>query len=145
VGPQNGVVFPQSTADDNAAHLRAVVGINAGEPEGSRRVTWQEPESRPTIRDTILTVIQPGEEVSAGVVLERLTEAGFVTNRDTVSNELSRWAHEGKLERPVRGTYRAVIVTDPARDHEPLAAQDRPDDQEGMSDDAVTRTTGAIM
>jgi len=99
---------------------------------------------RPTVRVAVLSVVQPGEEVSAGVVVERLKNLGVTTNPDTVSNELSRWTHEGVLERPSRGKYR-LILTDPTRDHEPLAAGERPSDQEGSVGDAAARTEGAAM
>jgi len=98
------------------------------------------------IRDAILAAVQPGEEVTAGVIIERLEAADIKTKRDTVSNELSRYTHEGLLERPARGTYRlrTLTITDPARDHEPLVAEERLTDQEGGGD-AATRTEGAPM
>jgi len=99
---------------------------------------------RTTVRVAVLSVVQPGEEVSAGVVVERLKNLGVTTNPDTVSNELSRWTPEGVLERPSRGKYR-LILTDPTRDHEPLAAGERPNDQEGSVGDAAARTEGAAM
>lgn len=63
-----------------------------------------------TIRTAVLAAVQPGEDVSVGVVLGRLGAAGVVANRGTVSNELSRWVHKGMLERPARGRYR--LATD---------------------------------
>lgn len=121
-------------------------------PAGSAGLRWTVPPGgrggRPSlIRDAVLAAVQPDEEVSAGVIFGRLKAEGVVTNRDTVSNELSRWTHEGILERPVRGTYRlrTMTISDPTRDHEPLAAEERPNDQEGVGGDAATRTEGAAM
>jgi len=38
-----------------------------------------------------------------------------------------------------------MTITDPPCDHEPLAVEERPDDQEGMGGDAATRREGATM
>jgi hypothetical protein len=53
----------------------------------------------------------------------------------------------GMFERLARGMYwlHTVIFTDPTRDHGPLAAEERPYDQEGMGGDAAVRTEGAVM
>lgn len=137
---QNGEGRPSAATEP--VHLKAVADVDPSEPDGPPRAT---------IRDTILTVIWPGETVTVGDVVGRLEAAGIAANPDTVSNELSRRTREGVLERPARGTYRAVVITDPSRDHEPLAAEDRseerPDDQEGTFAvaDTRTRTEGAVM
>lgn len=99
---------------------------------------------RATIRQAVIAVIHPGEEVSVKAVIERLKVAGVTANPDTVSNELSRRTAEGVLERPARGMYR-LASPDLTRDHEPLAAEERPDDQEGLVGDADARTEGATM
>lgn len=124
--------------ETEAPHLGAVAGAATRESEAPPRTT---------IREAVLAAVQPGEEVSARVVLGRLEAAGVVANRDTVSNELSRYTNEGMLERPARGTYRlrTLTVTDPALDHEPLAALLRPTDQEGMGGDAAIQAEGAVM
>jgi len=88
-------------------------GLPLGEGElGSHRSKGPPP----SIRDAVLTVIQPGEDVTVGVVADRLNVMGVNANRNSVSNELGRWAQEGKLERPARGIYR-VIMTHPNGDH----------------------------
>lgn len=100
------------------------------------------------IRDAVLAVIQPGEDVTVKVVADRLEAAGVAANRNTVSNELSEWTRQGKLERPERGTYRldTTTITDHAHDNGPLAAGERPADQEKeVGGDAATRTEGAVM
>lgn len=123
------------------------------DPPAEPVIRWSGPPPRRTggrlsrIRDAVLAVIQPGEEVTAGIIADRLETADIKVNRDTVSNELSRWTHEGLLERPARGTYRlhTVTITGPARDHEPLAAEEQSNDQEGMGGDAAIRAEGAVM
>lgn len=72
----------------------------------------------PSIRDAVLTVIQPGEDVTVGVVADRLKVMGISANRNTVSNELGRWAKEGKLERPARGIYRVIMHANPPSPHQ---------------------------
>jgi hypothetical protein len=80
-------------------------------------VIWKTPT--PSIRKAILTVICPGEDVTVGDVVDRLKNKyrGVNANRNSVSNELGRWAKEGKLERPAHGIYRRVIMTHPNGDH----------------------------
>lgn len=129
----------RSSAATEPVHLKAIADVDPNEPDGPPRAT---------LRDAILTVIQPGETVTVGDVVSRLEAAGIAANPDTVSNELSRRTREGVLERPARGTYRVikVVITSPKEDHGPLAAE-RPGDQERMGSDAVTRTRadGAVM
>jgi hypothetical protein len=80
-------------------------------------VIWQTPT--PSIRKAILPVIRPGEDVTVGDVVDRLKNKyrGINANRNSVSNELGRWAKEGKLERPAHGIYRRVIMNHPNGDH----------------------------
>jgi hypothetical protein len=61
---------------------------------------------RKTLRDAIRDVIKEGELVSVHQVVQRLREAGFSANPNVASNELSRWAKLGELDRPRRGHYR---------------------------------------
>lgn len=142
---------PMQEVGEVLARKMEEVGLPESPAESGIR--WSGPHPRRTggrsrrIRDAVLDAIRPGEEVTAGVIVERLEAADIRANRDTVSNELARWTHEGLLERPARGTYRrdTLTITDPARDHEPLAAEERPNDQEGMGGDAAIRAEGAVM
>jgi len=129
--PPNGEASPPRAAESTPLPLSALTFVPEIPP-------------RHTIRQAVLDAVQPGEDVSVKVVIERLEAAGVTANPDTVSNELSRWTRDGVLERPSRGRYR-LTSTDPTRDHEPLAARERPEDQEGMGSDAATRTVEAPM
>jgi hypothetical protein len=86
-------------------------------PAADPVLRWSKPP-HPSIRDAVLTVIQPGEEVTVGVVADRLKDkyTGVNANRNSVSNELGRWTKEGKFERLERGIYR-VITTHLNGDH----------------------------
>lgn len=140
--PSNSLVWTPPSAATGATDFAAVLN-------GLANRDTREPEEPPrtTVRDAVLAAIQPGEEVSVGVVVERLETVGVSANRDTVSNELSRWTHEGKLERPERGKYRllALSITHPTSDHGPLAVEERPDDEEEVDGVAAARAEGAAM
>ena len=70
---------------------------------------------RQLVEDTLTDANIFGED---GVIRDNYIGRGDTTpgfgvvvdsaNRDTVSNELSRWTREGMLERSARGTYRSV-------------------------------------
>lgn len=84
---------------------------------------------RKPLRDAILEVIREGEVVSIDQVVQRLSEAGFSANPGTASNELSRLARLGELDKPRRGHYRRAQapkdeeVQPPTTNHTPTVQQ----------------------
>jgi Fe2+ or Zn2+ uptake regulation protein len=106
----------QPLADD--APVPKAGGIDSLKPAADPALRWSRPPN-PSIRDAVLTVIQPGEDVTIGVVTDRLKDkyVGVKFNRNSVSNELGRWAKEGKLERPAIGVYRVIRHANPPSPH----------------------------
>jgi hypothetical protein len=98
-------VSSQPLTDDAPAPMAGEV--DPLKPAGTV-LRWSSPP--PSIRDAVLATIQPGEDVTVKDVADRLEAVGVKANRNTVSNELGRWAQEGKLERPERGIYRVIMT-----------------------------------
>lgn len=104
----------QPLTDDAPAPMAGEV--DPLKPAAGAVLRWSKPPL--SIRDAVLTVIDPGEDVTVGDVVDRLKNKGVNANRNSVSNELGRWAKEGKLERPARGIYRVVMHANPPSPHQ---------------------------
>jgi hypothetical protein len=128
--PQDAEPSTGVPRDGVSTEYRSDTTIASGATTSSQRPSVGEPTvRRKTMRDAILDVIEGGEVMSVHQVTQRLHEAGFSANPNTVSNELSRWARLGELDRPRRGHYwRAQAPRDeeaqpPTANHSPTAQQ----------------------
>lgn len=62
---------------------------------------------RVPLRQMVWMVIQPGEEVAVGTVVERLRQRGLDWPANKVSNALGYWVERGRLQRSRKGVYQA--------------------------------------
>lgn len=128
--PKNG--------DSDPGSAERLAGLPSELPYLDDRIVWADPPlPRRTSRDAIIALIKPNEVVSVPEVARRLQAAGFSGNPNTVSNELSRWAKLGALEKPQRGQYRRRPAPP---DRAPTATPESPSAQQmvAVTDDERT-------
>ncbi|MGH4010368.1 MAG: hypothetical protein ACRDTH_19780 [Pseudonocardiaceae bacterium] len=111
-------------------------------PHREEGIVWADPPPpRRTLRDAMITLIKPNEVVSVSEVARRLQADGFSGNQNTVSNELSRWAKLGVLEKPQRGQYRRARAS---TDGAPAATPESPSAQQGLTVTDNERTAHGV-
>jgi hypothetical protein len=80
--------------------------------------------SKVPLRQLILTVVKPGEEVRVSTVVERLERRGARWDAQKVSNALSYWVHRGRLKRVRQGLYHVPLEFPDVNDDDRLSAPD---------------------
>lgn len=119
-------------------------GLHAGTAPPDEAVRWRVMPRTDAIIEVLHTMDAPG---SPREISDRLRRMGRDDDPADVSRALNRLKERHRVVSQGRGLWAPSDTSgqDTPPDHEPLVAEERPNDQEEVDGDAATRTEGATM
>ena len=151
--PPTGCHQPQSPYGDHSSPTaQAVASLDRAARHGRPPTRDQASVHDVPLRRLLWQVLNPGEEFTVNVVVQRLADIGVHSPANKVSNALGYWVSRGRLNRRRKGVYLYPVIPNPLKDThiaestQTASARGRAEARrKGMSNDSVNESKRQAM